>query len=41
MEALSALGYRASELKKVRTKLEKASDTTEGYIKSALKIMMN
>ncbi|WEV60644.1 Holliday junction branch migration protein RuvA [Streptococcaceae bacterium ESL0729] len=40
LEALEALGYKASELKKVRKNLEGSSDTTEGYIKSALKFMM-
>ncbi|OFI48979.1 Holliday junction DNA helicase RuvA [Floricoccus tropicus] len=40
MEALVALGYRATELKKVRTKLEATQDTTEGYIKTALRMMM-
>ncbi|GFH40658.1 Holliday junction branch migration protein RuvA [Lactococcus insecticola] len=40
LEALSALGYKASELKKIQKKLEIESDTTEGYIKTALKLMM-
>ncbi len=40
LEALVALGYKATELKKVQKKLEGTKDTTEGFIKTALKLMM-
>ncbi|MGO2743379.1 MAG: Holliday junction branch migration protein RuvA [Pseudolactococcus laudensis] len=40
LEALVALGYKATELKKVQKKLEGTQDSTEGYIKTALKLMM-
>lgn len=40
LEALEALGYRASELKKVRTTFEGTTETTETYIKQALKLLM-
>ena len=40
LAALSALGYKASELKKVETYLDGTQDTTEGFIKKALKLMM-
>lgn len=40
LEALSALGYKATELKKVEKQLEGKADTTEGFIKTALRLMM-
>lgn len=40
LEALVALGYKATALKKVQKKLEGTQDSTEGYIKTALKLMM-
>lgn len=40
MEALIALGYKASELKKIKTFFEGSQETTEQYIKSALKMLM-
>lgn len=40
MEAMEALGYRPSELKKVRTFFEGTEDTAENYIKQALKMLM-
>lgn len=40
LEALSALGYKAAELKKVEKQLEGMQDTTEGFIKTALRVMM-
>lgn len=40
MEALLALGYKASELKKVRAFFEGTDETAENYIKSALKMLM-
>ena len=40
MEALQALGYKASELKKVRVFFEGTDETAENYIKSALKMLM-
>lgn len=40
IEALLALGYKATELKKVKTFFEGTTDTTEQYIKSALKMLM-
>ena len=40
MEAMLALGYKASELKKVKKFLEGTQDTAENYIKSALKMMV-
>ena len=41
IEALQALGYKATELKKIEKKLEQeAGLTSEEYIKSALKLMM-
>lgn len=40
MEALLALGYKASELKKIKTFFEGSQETTEQYIKSALKMLM-
>lgn len=40
MEALQALGYKASELKKVRAFFEGTDETAENYIKSALKMLM-
>lgn len=40
LEALVALGYKPSELKKVQKKLDGTRDTTEGFIKTALKLMM-
>lgn len=40
MEAMEALGYRASELKKIKKFFEGTTDTAENYIKSALKMLM-
>ncbi|MET3558553.1 Holliday junction DNA helicase RuvA [Streptococcus rupicaprae] len=40
IEALLALGYKATELKKIKTFFEGTTDTTENYIKSALKMLM-
>ncbi|MBL3715987.1 Holliday junction branch migration protein RuvA [Lactococcus garvieae] len=41
IEALQALGYKATELKKIQKKLEAEVDlTSEEYIKAALKLMM-
>ncbi|WP_019790158.1 Holliday junction branch migration protein RuvA [Streptococcus sobrinus] len=40
MEALQALGYKASELKKVCAFFEGTDETAENYIKSALKMLM-
>lgn len=40
MEALLALGYKASELKKIRAFFEGTNETAEQYIKSALKMLM-
>lgn len=39
-EALLALGYKATELKKIRSFFEGTSETTENYIKSSLKLLM-
>ena len=40
MEALLVLGYKASELKKIRNFFDGTDDTAENYIKSALKMLM-
>lgn len=40
MEALLALGYKATELKKVKAFFEGTNETVEQYIKSSLKILM-
>ena len=40
MEALLALGYKATELKKVKAFFEGTNETAEQYIKSALKMLM-
>ncbi|HEL0558244.1 Holliday junction DNA helicase RuvA [Streptococcus equi subsp. zooepidemicus Sz105] len=40
VEALLALGYKATELKKIRAFFEGTSETAEQYIKSALKMLM-
>ncbi|MXQ49469.1 Holliday junction branch migration protein RuvA [Streptococcus pneumoniae] len=40
MEALLALGYKASELKKIKSFFEGTNETAEQYIKSALKMLM-
>lgn len=40
MEALLALGYKASELKKIKAFFEGTNETAEQYIKSALKMLM-
>lgn len=40
MEALLALGYKATELKKIKAFFEGTTDTTENYIKGALKMLM-
>lgn len=40
IEALLALGYKASELKKVRAFFEGTDESAEQYIKSALKMLM-
>ena len=40
MEALLALGYKATELKKIRQFFEGTNETAEQYIKSSLKMLM-
>lgn len=40
MEALLALGYKATELKKVKAFFEGTNETVEKYIKSSLKMLM-
>lgn len=40
MEALLALGYKATELKKIKAFFEGTTETAENYIKSALKMLM-
>ncbi|MGT2722165.1 Holliday junction branch migration protein RuvA [Streptococcus porcinus] len=40
IEALLALGYKATELKKIRTFFEGTDETAEQYIKLALKMLM-
>ena len=40
MEALIALGYKATELKKIKAFFEGTNETAEQYIKSALKMLM-
>lgn len=40
IEALLALGYKATELKKIKKFFDGTDDTTENYIKSALKMLM-
>ena len=40
MEALLALGYKANEIKKIRTFFEGTTEIAENYIKSALKMLM-
>ncbi|VTS42914.1 Holliday junction DNA helicase RuvA [Streptococcus pseudoporcinus] len=40
IEALLALGYKATELKKIRAFFEGTEETAERYIKSALKMLM-
>ncbi len=40
MEALLALGYKVSELKKIKAFFEGTNETAEQYIKSALKMLM-
>ncbi|MGT2887887.1 Holliday junction branch migration protein RuvA [Streptococcus didelphis] len=40
IEALLALGYKANELKKIRTFFEGTDETAEQYIKLALKMLM-
>lgn len=40
MEALLALGYKASELKKIKKFFDGTNDTAENYIKSSLKMLM-
>lgn len=40
IEALLALGYKATELKKVRSFFDGSSETTEVYIKQALKMLI-
>lgn len=40
IEALLALGYKVTELKKIRAFFEGTSETAEQYIKSALKLLM-
>lgn len=40
MEALLALGYKASEVKKLKAFFEGTTDSTENYIKSGLKMLM-
>ena len=40
MEALLALGYKANEIKKIRTFFDGTNESAENYIKSALKMLM-
>lgn len=40
MEAMLALGYKATELKKIKKFFEGTIDTAENYIKSALKMLV-
>lgn len=40
MEAMLALGYKASELKKIKKFFEGTTDTAENYIKSSLKMLV-
>ena len=40
MEAMLALGYKATELKKIKKFFEATTDTAENYIKSALKMLV-
>ena len=40
MEAMLALGYKATELKKINKFFEGTTDTAENYIKSALKMLV-
>lgn len=40
MEAMLALGYKATELKKIKKFFEGTKDTAENYIKSALKMLV-
>ena len=40
MEAMLALGYKETELKKIKKFFEGTSDTAENYIKSALKMLV-
>ena len=40
MEAMLALGYKATELKKIKKFFEGTADTAENYIKSALKMLV-
>jgi Holliday junction DNA helicase RuvA len=40
LEALRALGYKPTELKKIQKQMDGKTDTTEGFIKSALKLLM-
>ncbi len=39
MEAMLALGYKATELKKIKKFFEGTTDTAENYTKSALKML--
>ena len=40
MEAMLALGYKATELKKIKKFFEGTTDIAENYIKSALKMLV-
>lgn len=40
LEALEALGYKTKELQKVQKHLEDHQETTENYIKQALKLLI-
>ena len=40
MEAMLALGYKETELKKIKKFFEGTTDTAENYIKSALKMLV-
>lgn len=40
MEALQALGYKASELKKIKAFFDGTQETAENYIKQSLKMLM-
>lgn len=41
LAALASLGYSAKEIAKVETQLATTQDTTDGYIRAALKLLVN
>jgi len=41
LEALESLGYSAKEVAKLEKTLASQQDTTDGYIRSALKLLVN